>query len=261
MNISIFVINLPIDVERRKAIESRLQSLGANYEIVDGIYGDDERVVQRYNETLAIKEHGKPLTRGEKGCALAHALVYERIIQDNILYALILEDDIVLPNNFLSIVEKEVVKKNKNWDWLSFDYRYAGLPFLRRWFIATYTTIKNKPLFFLYACLKTPYMITLCLYEEGREIVARSFPSYAGAKRFYRPLYNAGAYIISYEGAKKLLPFTDPLRMGADTVPNRARFKTNFNLYGYVPLITSQNLEEFGSNTLLSEEEWDKIKK
>ncbi|MFA6608780.1 MAG: glycosyltransferase family 25 protein [Candidatus Paceibacterota bacterium] len=259
MNFQIFVINLPIDIERRKNIEKRLHFLGAKYEIMNGIYGDDERVIARYDNNRAIKEHGKPLIFGEKGCALAHILVYERIIKENISYAVILEDDILLPDNFLSLIEKEIAKKNKNWDWLSFDYRYSGLPFLYNWFSATYQTIKKRPTFFFYACLKAPYMTTVSLYEEIREIFATKFPKYAGAKRFYRPLYNAGAYILTLDGAKKLLPFTNPLRMGADTVPNKARFKTNFNLYGYVPLVVSQNLETFGSNTVLSEEEWAKI--
>lgn len=250
---------MPVDIKRREAIEKRLKELGASYEIVPGIYGDDKRVMERYDEKMAIKEHGKPLTFGEKGCALAHALVYEKIIRENIPYSVILEDDILLPNDFLQIVEKEIKKENKKWDWLSFDYRYAGTEFLYHWFLSTYKTIKRNPAFFFYACLKSPYMILLSFYEEIRERFARLFPKYAGARRFYRPLYNAGAYILTSDGAKKLLPFTKPLRMGADTVPNKARFKTNFNLYGYVPLVVSQNLKTFGSNTLLSEEEWAKI--
>lgn len=259
MNVPIFVINLPIDVKRREAIETQLKNLGATFEIIPGIYGEDERVIERYDEARTMKDRGTPLTRGEKGCALAHALIYERIVKENIPHAVILEDDIVLPNNFLSIIESEVKKEHKKWDWLSFDYRYSGLRFLRQWFIATWITIKNRPLYFFYACLKVPYMIILCTYEEVREIFAKKYPRYAGAERFYRPLYNAGAYILSYEGAKKLLPFTNPIYMGADAVPNKARFKIDFNLYGYVPLVTRQNLATFGSNTLLSEEEWNKI--
>lgn len=259
MNIPVFVINLPVDFKRRKAIERRLKDLGANYEIVPGIYGDDERVIERYDEKRAIKEHGKPLSFGEKGCALAHALVYERIVKENIPYSVILEDDILLPDDFLQIVEKEVNKGNKKWHWLSFDYRYSGLPFLYHWFIASFRTVKKKPLFFFYVCLKIPYITALSLFEEIREVFVRMFPEYSGAKRFYRPLYNAGAYVITLEGAKKLIPFTDPLRMGADTTPNKARFKADFNLYGYVPLLASQN-STYESMTLLSEQDWDKLK-
>ncbi len=256
---SIFVINLPIDVKRREILEKRLQSLGASYEFMDGIYGDDPRVLERYDEIRAIKEHGKPLIFGEKGCALAHALVYERIIKENISYSVILEDDILLPDDFLEIVEKEINKKNKKWDWLSFDYRYIGFEFLYHWFLATVKTIKNKPLFFFYALIKSPYIIFISIFEWVRDFFARNFNFYAGGKRFYRPLYNAGAYILTVDGAKKLIPFTKPLRLTADQLPNVARFKTNFNLFGYVPLITHQDLAKFGTNAGKTNEEWEKV--
>lgn len=256
---SIFIINLPIDVKRREVIEYQLNKMGANYEVVDGIYGDDKRVIERYDESLAIKEHGKPLFFGEKGCALAHALVYERIIRENINYSVILEDDIVLPSNFIEIVEKEINKKNRKWDWLSFDYRYIGFEFLYHWFVATFATIKKRPLFFFYALLKAPYIISLSLFEGFRDSLARKIDSYAGSKRFYRPLYNAGAYILTLEGSKKLMPFVNPIRLSADQVPNTARFKSNFVLFGYVPLLTHQDLAKFGTNAGRSNEDWEKV--
>lgn len=256
---SIFVINLPSDVKRREVIEKRLKELGASYEVVDGIYGNDEMVAKRYEEELAIKEHGKPLLFGEKGCALAHALVYERIIKENIPYSVILEDDIILPDNFLEIVEKEINKKNKKWDWLSFDYRYIGFYFLRAWFYANYIRTKQNPSYFFYACLKTPYIVLFSIYELGRDIISRKFNFYSGAKRFYRPLYNAGAYVLTLDGAKKLIPFTNPLRFTADHLPNAVRFKTNFNFLGYVPLIVKQNSIDYDSGTGKTEEEWAKI--
>lgn len=261
MSIPIFVINLPVDVKRREVIEKRLKELGASYEIVDGIYGDDKRVIERYNDSLAIKEHGKSLLFGEKGCALAHALVYEKIVKENIKYSVILEDDIILPDNFLEIVEREIDKKNKKWDWLSFDYRYIGFDFLRVWFYANYIRTKQNPLFFLYACLKTPYIVSFSMFELVRDIFARKFNFYSGAKRFYRPLYNAGAYILTLDGAKKLLPFTNPIRFTADHLPNAIRFRAGFNFFGYVPLIVKQNSIDYDSGTVKTEEEWIKILK
>ncbi len=255
----IFVINLPVDFKRRKAIEKRLKELGADYEIVDGIYGDDKRVIERYNNERAIKEHGKPLIFGEKGCAVAHSLVYENIVEKEIPYSVILEDDILLPDDFLQIVEKEISKKDKKWDWLSFDYRYIGYEFLQHWLIATKTTIKKKPMFVFYALAKAPYMIALSVFEGMRNRKAQNKKSYASAKRFYRPLYNAGAYILTLDGAKKLIPFTNPLRLTADQVPNVARFKTNFNLYGYVPLIVKQNTIDYETGAGKTEEEWTVI--
>ena len=257
----IFVINLPIDKDRRAAIERRLHVLGARYEVVDGVYGDDARVIARYDQIRAIKEHGKPLVFGERGCALAHVLVHERIIRENIPYALILEDDILLPDNFIEIVQKEIDKKRKNWDWLSFDYRYVGPLFFYHWIIASIRTTRKNPPFFFYALAKAPYMAALSIFEGARDIIAKIVPSYAGAKRFYRPLYNAGAYVLTLDGAKKMLPFTKPLRLTADQLPNVVRFKTNFNLYGYVPLMVRQNTVDYETQAGKDEEEWKKIKR
>ncbi len=255
----LFVINLPVDVKRKKAIEKRLKDLNAAYEIVPGIYGDDERVIERYDEKRAIKEHGKPLIFGEKGCAVAHALVYERIVKEQIPYSLILEDDILLPDNFLEIVEKEVQNENRNWDWLSFDYRYVGREFLVNWLTATMITIKKNPLFLFYALLKAPYMVAISSFEGMRNKKGIEERTYAGAKRFYRPLYNAGAYVLTLEGAKKLLSFTNPLRLTADQAPNVARWKSDFNLYGYVPLIVKQNTKDYETQAGKNEQEWAKI--
>lgn len=259
MSIPIFVINLPVDKDRRQAIEKRLNDLNAVYEVVDGVYGDDVRVVERYDDARAIKEHGKSMVFGERGCAMAHISVYERIVKENIHHSLILEDDILLPDNFLSIVEKEI-SKNKNWDWLSFDYRYVGMEFLSNWFTASLNTIKKNPSFIFYATIKAPYMIMLSTFEGLRDFISRKFKTFAGAKRFYRPLYNAGAYILTKDGAEKLLSFTRPLRLTADQLPNVVRFKTDFNLYGYVPLIVRQNTEDYETGAGKTEEEWNRVR-
>ncbi|HCC06252.1 TPA: hypothetical protein DEP94_02770 [Candidatus Nomurabacteria bacterium] len=256
----IFVINLPRDIARKQKIESHLKFIGAEYAIIDGFYGDNERVVERYSEEKTLKEQGKSLLTGEKGCAFSHAFIYEKIIKENIPYSVILEDDAILPPDFIDIVEREINKKNKKWDWLSFDYRYVGLIFFKSWLIATYKTIRQNPSFFFYACIKLPYMFFLSFFETSRDFIARKIISYRGPKYFFRPLYNAGAYILTLDGAKKLLPLTNPLCMSADRTPNVARLKAGFHLYGYVPLLVHQN-SEFESNTIRSDIEWLSIDK
>lgn len=256
---SIFVINLPTAVERRQAMEAQLKAMHAQFEFVEGVFGNDERVAERYDEARAIREHGKPLVTGEKGCALAHALVYERMVQEKIPTALILEDDMVLPKDFLKVVEREVNRMGRTWDWLSFDYRYVGMRFLYHWFIATLKTIRKRPRFIFYAFLKLFYIPPLCMYEGVRNTVAWKLPPFRGPKRFHRPLYNAGAYLVTLEGARKLIPFTKPIRLAADETQNVASRQTDFRLRGYVPLIVRQDLERFGTDAGRTEEEWEAI--
>lgn len=255
----IFVINLPTATERRLVVEKQLNSLGADYEIVEGVFGNDQRVVERYDDELAITERKKSLITGEKGCALAHALLYERMVKENIPLALIMEDDIVLPKNFLQIAEKEIHKTNRKWEWLSFDYRYVGRIFLYHWLIATIKTIKNKPSFVWYAVLKSFYMIPLSVFEGLRNSIASNFSNYSGPKKFYRPLFNAGAYFLTLEGAKKLLDLTKPLRYSADEIPNVGRRKVRLKFYGYVPLIVRQNTVDFSTDAGRTNEDWERF--
>ena len=73
---------------------------------------------------------------------------------------------------------------------------------------------------------------------------------------FYRPLYLASAYIITKEGAEKLLKINTPIFLTADRLPNYARGKDNkhesknkkFKMKAISPLITEQQREIFDSN-------------
>jgi len=256
---TIFVISLPSAIDRRKAIEKQLTSMGVKYEIVPGIFGNDERVIKRYDDKLSIAERGKSLTIGERGCALAHISVYERIIRERIPLALIMEDDMVLPADFMTLVEIEANKVERKWDWLSFDYRYVGWSFLYNWYIATLKTVLNRPTFFFYAVLKFFYITPLSIFEGLRNYFARGFSVGIGARYFYRPLFNAGAYLVTLEGVNKLVPFTNPLRFSADEIPNIARRRINFKFYGYVPLIVKQNTIDFETDAGRTDDNWEEI--
>jgi hypothetical protein len=72
---------------------------------------------------------------------------------------------------------------------------------------------------------------------------------YPGPRIFWRPLYHASAYLLTEEGAKKMLSLTYPIRFSADRLPNQARIRTGLRLRGYVPLMVRQN-KSFESNII-----------
>ena len=251
----IFVINLPKDKDRKDFMDGQLKDMGMEYEFIEGRLGTDTDVIASCDDDLAIKEHGKILTKGEKGCAYSHRFVYEKMLKENIKVAVIMEDDVVIPKNFKEIIEKEISRKNRNWDWLSFDYPLVGFRFVTSWIQASIYMTKNKPIFFLYALAKFPFIVVVSIFDFVRDILAKIFPIYAGPKIFYRPLYNAGAYMITEEGIKKMKPLLYPIRFSADRTPNRARVKLDFTMRWYVPRVVHQMLEDdrnrFPSNTLV----------
>ena len=249
----IFVINLPKDTDRRAFMENQLNRLSLQYKIIEGRYGKDNDVILACDDVLAVKEHGKVLTTGEKGCAFSHRSIYEVMEKEHIPQAIILEDDVVLPENFVTIISN-IIDKRYMFDWLSFDYPKIGAPFVKAWSIASYKMIKKNKLFFFYALIKFPLIIMMSLFELVRNVIAVHLSWYRGPKIFYRPLYNAGAYMITLEGVKKLKPLLYPLRFSADRTPNYARMKKNFIMRWYVPRIVHQTDEDkgntFTSNTI-----------
>ncbi len=108
----IFVINLPTSVDRRHAIMTQAAQLGLEIEILDAINGKDLTEKQINELTKSHKDSG--MTLGEVGCSLSHLSVYQKIADENIPLALIMEDDAEISNNIKTIADK--IKKINNPD-------------------------------------------------------------------------------------------------------------------------------------------------
>jgi glycosyl transferase family 25 len=82
-----FVINLPHSVERRRHMESQVAQL--EHEFVEAVDG------------RSLSTEGRPewLRPTILGCTLSHRAVYQRVIEEDLPYALVLEDDMVLPRD------------------------------------------------------------------------------------------------------------------------------------------------------------------
>ena len=98
----IFVINLPEDADRRRAIEDQLRNLGLPHEVLPAVKGkllssEDRR--NNYDELRFVRNEGRPALPGELGCALSHIEAYRLVVKRKLPYALILEDDACLNPN------------------------------------------------------------------------------------------------------------------------------------------------------------------
>lgn len=251
-----FVINLDKDKERMVHMHNQLKKLAIEYRRQSAILGKEyQPTLSEYDEELAIKKGGHKMLPGEVGCALSHAKVLEKIVQEKIPYALILEDDVVLPDNFKEIIEREIERNKKRWEYLSFDYVEVGYPFIRQWISGVKNNFeklwKTKPLkgiaFLFYIFLKGLYIIPLSIFEGTREEYMKKHP---GPVRFFRPVYFAGAYLISLSGAEKLYSLTKPVLYTADQLPNKARIWRRLRFRCFSPLIVSQKRTIFGSSIL-----------
>jgi glycosyl transferase family 25 len=103
----IFVINLEKDKKRRQSIQMQLDQINCPFEFINGVLGKsipENELSLIYNKKKAFRNHCRELTRSEIGCAMSHINVYKKIITENIPMALILEDDVILPDSLPNIL-------------------------------------------------------------------------------------------------------------------------------------------------------------
>lgn len=104
-DVTVFVLHVKKGYEERgKHIERMMKRLGIAFEYM--IDGDMEDItpqrLERYFSGLRLE------ISAATSVALKHFLVFEDVIARNIPYALVLEDDIFLKNNFVDIFEKSL---------------------------------------------------------------------------------------------------------------------------------------------------------
>jgi glycosyl transferase family 25 len=80
--------------------------------------------LQTYSKRHALKDKGRELSRGEIGCALTHANMYQQMLDDNLDEVLILEDDIVITRDLLNVLLQRR-KFPPDWDAVNFANTWA----------------------------------------------------------------------------------------------------------------------------------------
>lgn len=104
-----YVINLATDTQRRASMLQRLNERGIQatfFEAVDGRVMNEAELESHVNREKAAHEYG-PLSRGEIGTSLSHIFLYRSMVENNLPYAVILEDDVCLSNDFAELLSTE----------------------------------------------------------------------------------------------------------------------------------------------------------
>lgn len=262
-----FLINLDKDKDRLEFMSSQLNKINIPFERVAAVYGKTYSVDDReYNREKALAATGHALLPGEIGCALSHVSIYKMIVEKKLPYALVLEDDVELPMNFKEVIEKMVQQQAKiGFEYLLFDYGPVGFGFVKKWLksVKVHVASKFRTSIFrgvsalVYALVKFLYIFPLSIFEGFRDFYKTKNP---GPVIFLRPVYFAGAYLVTLRGAEKLLALAEPVIYTADQLPNRARVLKGLRFFCYSPRIVSQKNTIFGSSILeLSAEEVQKL--
>ena len=128
-NFHTFCINMDSHTNRLQHFESQLVNagLGNIYERVSAIVGadldfedipltDESRRRLIKSEAAGVRTRDEDLTLGAVGCYLSHLKVWELIVEKNIDYALVFEDDVMLPSYTAERVVNYLRTLPEDWD-------------------------------------------------------------------------------------------------------------------------------------------------
>lgn len=212
----IFIVNLERRPDRKQLIESRLNNLGIkNYEIIKAVDGRElpEDLSNVYNKEESIKIH-RELKKTEVACSLSHIKIAKKIIEQDLDYAIILEDDAELTIDFKNFLKDFSLEQNM------FDFLILGSFSSNEFFngklktaVAPYKLIEKESITY----------IDNIEFVIGNTTAHKTY--YPSQKLDY--VHGTHAYMLSNAGAKKLIELNFPVVVEADNVWNYYSDKCN----------------------------------
>jgi len=214
--VNIFVISLKRSKDRRILIKKELDHLDMPFSFFNAIDGKllnpqlSKKMMQlrlkAYRNVENLK--GKIKVRhGEVGCALSHIKIYSHIVKKNIPLSLVLEDDSEINENLKKIIEDPLL-----------------LEFARGVF-----EVLNL------GCIRREGIYMPILRFFGR----RKIHNNETIGKPARSIPGTSCYLLTLNGAQKLLEASMPLRYGADQLLANAEY-FDVNLYATKTPIVAQ---------------------
>ncbi|MBQ4833407.1 glycosyltransferase family 25 protein [Pseudoalteromonas sp. MMG010] len=93
---AVFVINLARSKDRLQQTHDRLAAVSLPFERIDAVDGallSEQEISQHYDINLNKKNYHYPLQPGQIGCYLSHRKAWQTIVDRQLEYAIVLEDD------------------------------------------------------------------------------------------------------------------------------------------------------------------------
>lgn len=123
MKFKVFLINLDKSQDRLEVCQQHLERYNIEFERVSAVYGKDltqQQIDQFYDSKRNQKGYKKDLNLGELGCYLSHIKCWQKIVDEQLDYALILEDDFKLSDSFGQF--EHIFEKLTEWDFVRIAY-------------------------------------------------------------------------------------------------------------------------------------------
>ena len=127
MDNNVYVINMDKSIDRLKKISLNLSKNNIKFERIEAIYGKDMSTEDiNENTTLFCNTF---CTKGMIGCFLSHKKAWNQVVKNGNDFAMILEDDCELVDNFTEKVNKcliDLYSIDPEWDFLYLGYFGPG---------------------------------------------------------------------------------------------------------------------------------------
>ncbi len=185
----VFVINLARDTDRRAHMAALLARIGLPATFVPAVNGRSLPAAERarYDPARALRVYGKPMLDAEIGCYLSHYRLWQRLLDEGLEAALILEDDIEIDPVLPGLL--------------------ADLLACPPWLVVRLHSMRGRVL----APRRGAF--------RGRQVAA--LRDGAGLFRLRTHTLGAAAYLIRAEGARRLLEYGRRIVLPVDQTMDR----------------------------------------
>ena len=117
MTYQIYVINMSSSSDRFNYISQQLEQQNLSFKRIPGVDVKERQDLKNkyYSKVRNKLDYHTPLTDGEIGCYIAHRNAWKAILDDNIDFGLVLEDDAYLKEN-LKLILDNLHNSKSDWD-------------------------------------------------------------------------------------------------------------------------------------------------
>jgi len=127
-DVPVFVINLDRRPDRRESVKRELAKLGMNRPIWVRAVDAEEPRIKRLHALLPPDR----ISRGEIACGFSHIKVWKRIVREAIPLAMIVEDDIVVPESINAADLQKRISDSRGGDVILLGYCGGKVPVVQR---------------------------------------------------------------------------------------------------------------------------------
>ena len=120
-NYKVLVINLERSPERLAGIKSQLDALGIGFERIEAVDGkklSNEEIERAAPARIVSRTYHRTLSRGEVACGLSHRRAWQKIVDDRLDFAIVLEDDAGILENFVDVIRLVATLPEGTWDYI-----------------------------------------------------------------------------------------------------------------------------------------------